>query len=984
VSSPQVGQLGLLIVKSADGTFSGTIGTPANGLPKTSYFSVYYLASDGSYQSSLTASLEPGAGANSAATPVDFSVTIPYCDQSPAYQYNFLPATGKNASLIVAGSGSARIQKLYANSIIDYKTPPPSPFEDYINAGVNDPIPAHGPINDAGGAILSGAAAHSFSQNTSDAQRLLLRTQFQPNFARLACSYAYLTGTLPTDDNSPILDFSGNPESIATSPSGNPYTLTGPLAPQFYLFDIVRWSDATPAQTAQSGATTLPPMYQATTDEWYLLDYSDKTDKHRDLLGSLQKLPAFDTGTAMRIISTSRVLFVAIHLAPPAKVSGALPSTSPGISIIPTEQAWFDNTSIKYKLNASTVDPVNVADLKTLITTVLGVTAPAAAAQVKPAPPGPISVDPSALVFPPTPFHLTATALSTTLLNKGANPLTGITIGISGADAADFHEGDTCGGSLGATANCTISVTFTPGSVATFSATLSIAYSSGGNVGQLDVALTGSGTPALSAAASNASTSLSPSQMTSINSFIGTLGDANEEVNAFCSGPGAAKTQNSIDCMMVDSAGQLNTVAATTLTASTGYAEADCKTLVSSLSGKTDMAALIANQITLRDCFYEALADSTDGKNAASLISSESTIASKLKDNFANSANVHRERPVVSLYQGLYNAALLTNLTQLPKGFTSAANITGTWTATFSGVKIPSSSQQQQGGAVQAPVGAAVPAPAPAAKAAPSALKGSNTTQQPAGSQQQTASQQAAPAANQQSASQPTSNSICALTTTTLGTGLTSQTTCTSTGPPTPGLHLEGIEWWDISVAVPVAGFKDVSFQQTTTSSGSTVNSAQPTAAVTRENAYGMFDMFVLGGADLYNPPSISYPYLSVGLPFAGKVFDKPYFAVGENVNIPSSLSKIPKIGQYLSNFVPIQIRPMFGWVANKEFETIAASGSTPAHKVYLRRSWDPQFSIEISIKSVASKLTKSSTSNNTKTTTTTGAANPASSGSGG
>ena len=861
---------------NVDGTFSGILKAPATGFSKTSYFSVYYLDSNNKPVPSLTASAYPASSSNSALTPKDFAVTIPYCDQSPAYQYNL-----QKSNLIVAAN--TNLQNLYSGkTLIQIKDPSLNPFETYINAGVNDPIAAQGPINDAGGAILSGAAAHSFSQNTADAQRLLIRTQFQPNFARLACSYAYLTGTLPVVDVSQMKDFAGNLENITASPIGNPYSLTGPLAPQYYLFDIVRWSDATPAQATQSASTTKsPPMYQATTDEWYLLDYSDKTDKHRNLFGSIQKLPSFEAGTAMRIFNTSRVLFVAIHLAPPAKVSGALPSTSPGISLIPTEQAWYDNISIKYKLNASTVDPVNVADLKTLINTVLGVAA---------APAGPAGVGAAAAAAAPP--------------------------------------------------------------------------------------------PPLSAAAAAAAANLSAAQQTSIDSFIGALADLKKDVGNFCSGAGALIAQNPVDCLMVNSTGQLDAVAATVLTAATGYAESDCKTLASNLSGKTDMASLGGNQYTLRDCLYEAMADTTDGKSASTLITSETAAASTLNGNLTNSVNMHKEKPVVSLYQGLYNAALLTNLTQLPKGFTSAANITGTWTATFAGVKTLSSTQQQQVNAVQAPVVAG--AAAPAAKAAPTALKSSNTTQQPAGSQQQTASQQAAPAANQQSASQPTSNSICALTTTTLGTGLTSQTTCTSTGPPTPGLHLEGIEWWDISVAVPVAGFKDVSYQQTSTSSGSTVNSVLPTAAVTRENAYGMFDMFVLGGTDLYYPPNISYPYLSVGLPFSGKVFDKPYFAVGENINVPSTVSAIPKIGQYLSKFIPIQIRPMFGWVANKEFETIAASGSTPAHKVYLRRSWDPQFSIEISIKSVASKLSKNSTSNNTKTTTTNGTANPASSGSGG
>src|SRR5208282_1286278 len=51
--------------------------------------------------------------------------------------------------------------------------------------------------------------------------------------------------------------------------------------------------------------------------------------------------------------------------------------------------------------------------------------------------------------------------------------ITGITI--TGANPKDFAQATTCAGTLAAGANCSISVTFTPATAASFSATISVA-----------------------------------------------------------------------------------------------------------------------------------------------------------------------------------------------------------------------------------------------------------------------------------------------------------------------------------------------------------------------------------------------------------------------------------------------------------------------------------------------------------------------------
>ena len=75
----------------------------------------------------------------------------------------------------------------------------------------------------------------------------------------------------------------------------------------------------------------------------------------------------------------------------------------------------------------------------------------------------------------------TASAQTVTLKNTGNATLTisGVTIG--GTNASDFAETTTCGESLAAGASCTIAVTFTPGSVADFAATVSVADNAAGS-----------------------------------------------------------------------------------------------------------------------------------------------------------------------------------------------------------------------------------------------------------------------------------------------------------------------------------------------------------------------------------------------------------------------------------------------------------------------------------------------------------------------
>jgi hypothetical protein len=86
----------------------------------------------------------------------------------------------------------------------------------------------------------------------------------------------------------------------------------------------------------------------------------------------------------------------------------------------------------------------------------------------------------------------TSAPQSVTLTNVGSTQLNFTGISITGTNAADFSESNTCGTSIAAKANCTITVTFTPTATGTRKASVSI-YDDGGGSPQ-KAGLGGTGT----------------------------------------------------------------------------------------------------------------------------------------------------------------------------------------------------------------------------------------------------------------------------------------------------------------------------------------------------------------------------------------------------------------------------------------------------------------------------------------------------------
>jgi hypothetical protein len=103
-----------------------------------------------------------------------------------------------------------------------------------------------------------------------------------------------------------------------------------------------------------------------------------------------------------------------------------------------------------------------------------------------------VTFSPATLTFSAT-SGTTSAAQSTTLTNSGNATLNITSIAIAGTNPTDFAQTTTCGTTLAAGANCTVSVTFMPASAASFTATISVADNASGS--PQTVALTGTGTP---------------------------------------------------------------------------------------------------------------------------------------------------------------------------------------------------------------------------------------------------------------------------------------------------------------------------------------------------------------------------------------------------------------------------------------------------------------------------------------------------------
>lgn len=147
------------------------------------------------------------------------------------------------------------------------------------------------------------------------------------------------------------------------------------------------------------------------------------------------------------------------------------------------------------------------------------------------------TVSPSTLSFGNTVTGTTAAAQVITLSNPGNAVLDISGISIGGTNAADFAETTTCGETLAAGAMCTISVTFTPASIASFAASVSIADNAAGS--PQTVALSGAGiaAPDFSVSALPATQTVSAGSVATYNVTVSAVnGDFSSAVTLGASG----------------------------------------------------------------------------------------------------------------------------------------------------------------------------------------------------------------------------------------------------------------------------------------------------------------------------------------------------------------------------------------------------------------------------------------------------------------
>jgi hypothetical protein len=102
------------------------------------------------------------------------------------------------------------------------------------------------------------------------------------------------------------------------------------------------------------------------------------------------------------------------------------------------------------------------------------------------------SLSPGSLAFGIQPINTTSSANVVTLTNTGNAAMTITSISLTGTNSSNFARTSTCGTTLAAGANCTISITFTPSTTGSKTASLSIADNASGS--PQTVTLTGTGT----------------------------------------------------------------------------------------------------------------------------------------------------------------------------------------------------------------------------------------------------------------------------------------------------------------------------------------------------------------------------------------------------------------------------------------------------------------------------------------------------------
>jgi len=200
------------------------------------------------------------------------------------------------------------------------------------------------------------------------------------------------------------------------------------------------------------------------------------------------------------------------------------------------------------------------------------------------------SLSATSLSFGNQTIGTTSAAQTVTLTDTGTASLTVTSIGVIGSNASDFAQTNTCGSSVAAGANCTLTVTFTPSAAGNRAASLSVSDNATGSP-QL-VSLSGTGAPPLLSVSptSAAFGNVVPNSTASLPFVLTNSGSGSVTVSqATVTGTGFAI--NSLSLPLTLSAGQSTSFNATFAPTATGSASGNV-TIVSSASNSPTAVSL--------------------------------------------------------------------------------------------------------------------------------------------------------------------------------------------------------------------------------------------------------------------------------------------------------------------------------------------------------------------------------------------------------
>jgi hypothetical protein len=182
-----------------------------------------------------------------------------------------------------------------------------------------------------------------------------------------------------------------------------------------------------------------------------------------------------------------------------------------------------------------------------------------------------LSLSPTSLAFA-SQLTTTASAVKTvTLSNTGNSALTVSGITVTGANAGDFAQTNTCGTSVAAGANCVISVTFTPSASGARAAAISIADNATGS--PQTVALAGNGV-SIALTATTASATVTAGQTATYNLQLAATGGLSTDsfnVTVTCSGAPTLSTCTAPSAPVVVTPAAASTFKVTATTTAAGF-----------------------------------------------------------------------------------------------------------------------------------------------------------------------------------------------------------------------------------------------------------------------------------------------------------------------------------------------------------------------------------------------------------------------------